>query len=1063
MKKFYVLGILFLLSVNSWGQNGIIGDGFGAGDWTTTDNFVAGVNASRLFITQSNIDNGNAYFRLVRNWSSDYTNFGPSGCVDTDWTNPGVRYVMSVCGSGAFYINTPNTTDNYVFKTPNGDTAMEFVYFRVQGDIRNITSVSSSVIAPYLPVTITATLDGSFNPGQGAYLRYTSDGWSTSYIVPMTGSGTSYSAEIPYSVNTPNSTIQYYAFTSGDGLTIDPSDADLFTINYNNNGGSSYQYTVTSNIDWCNLQLPTNTPHALVMGEDYTMYSQVYIDGLTNSTTTVDSNVTCWFGYNSTNTDPATWTNWVLASSSADLGNNYEYSLSTRDLLPSTNGTYYIATRYQYNSEPYVYGGYNTDNGSGGYGGFWGAYYNGMISESGVFDVEPISIIGDAVGTPPNDIIDMYSIDGENFSVTVNLTTNWLKFIRDHDWGNNDWGFSGGLDTFYLGTATLEGSTNFTVPVTGTYLANFNITTGVYSFTYVDCTVSHTTTWTSGAWNNGPPTILSKAIIDDTYSTSTDGEFITCECEVNSSNTLTVDNDTYLSVAGKITNNGSIVIESQGNLVQYADAITNDGAGTYQVNKSASGAMDYDYIYWSSPVSDADLTSVFASNPQDYIWEFVTGNFLDIYSGTSYPQTTGTTGDGYDDNGDDWRNMNDSSFNGDGSTLMNPTQGYIVLVEGSEIPLDFTNMEMNPGQNVEFTGGVFNNGTYNFTSSQDGTTDQDEYNPNLNFTGNPYPSAISAERFLLANPHVETLYFWTHQTAVAPNPGPNAYDFDNSDYASYTLTGGVASSNGGVIPTGNIASCQGFMASITEGSTDDIVYTNLMRLSVNNDNFYRLDGEGQDKIWLNLTNDVDLFRQVLVAFLPSTTEGVDNQYDGLRLYDNTITDFYTLINNNHYSINAMPTFENSQIIPLGIQIQTSGTFAIDIDHTSGIFIDGQAIYLEDTYENIIHDFATGTYTFYSETGSFNDRFILRFTDDALSITNNELSNLQLYPNPSNGLFYIKNAGQENIEISVYDITGKLVMQKNVAQSVDIRNFTPGVYVAQLKTEQGTTVRKLIVE
>ncbi|MFN8134768.1 MAG: hypothetical protein U0Z17_05950 [Bacteroidales bacterium] len=41
-------------------------------------------------------------------------------------------------------------------------------------------------------------------------------------------------------------TVKYYIFTSGNSLTIPPADADLYTINLLNNGGSNYEYTIQS-------------------------------------------------------------------------------------------------------------------------------------------------------------------------------------------------------------------------------------------------------------------------------------------------------------------------------------------------------------------------------------------------------------------------------------------------------------------------------------------------------------------------------------------------------------------------------------------------------------------------------------------------------------------------------------------------------------------------------------------------------------------------------------------------------------------------------------------------
>ena len=141
---FFALLFIFIGFLNSNAQNGIVGAGFTNG-WTASDivGFDASANTSRIKILQAK-GTGSQYFRMVRNWDSNVNQLGPAGCVDADWTNPGISYNnMPECGSGAFFINCPNTTDNYVFKTPNsGTTSSNFVYFRVQGNIRTISSVT---------------------------------------------------------------------------------------------------------------------------------------------------------------------------------------------------------------------------------------------------------------------------------------------------------------------------------------------------------------------------------------------------------------------------------------------------------------------------------------------------------------------------------------------------------------------------------------------------------------------------------------------------------------------------------------------------------------------------------------------------------------------------------------------------------------------------------------------------------------------------------------------------------------------------------------------------------
>ncbi len=253
MKK--ILLTLLLITCTVQAQNGIIGAGFTDG-WNLfgePDNngdivfFDAGAGTSRIK-TLNPRGTDDQFFRLVRGWDGNKTQFGPFNCVNTDWTNPGQSYGMSVCTDGAFFINCPNTTDNYVFKTPDGSSSTSFVYFRVEGAVRSVSSVTQSPLADNVvvgqDVTVTATLDGTFSTGQGVYIRYTKDSYSTSVVTEMTGSGTTYTTTIPAAYNTANANVSYYIFTSGSGLTISGADADWYTINLNNNGGSNYTYNV---------------------------------------------------------------------------------------------------------------------------------------------------------------------------------------------------------------------------------------------------------------------------------------------------------------------------------------------------------------------------------------------------------------------------------------------------------------------------------------------------------------------------------------------------------------------------------------------------------------------------------------------------------------------------------------------------------------------------------------------------------------------------------------------------------------------------------------------------
>lgn len=82
----------------------------------------------------------------------------------------------------------------------------------------------------------------------------------------------------------------------------------------------------------------------------------------------------------------------------------------------------------------------------------------------------------------------------------------------------------------------------------------------------------------------------------------------------------------------------------------------------------------------------------------------------------------------------------------------------------------------------------------------------------------------------------------------------------------------------------------------------------------------------------------------------------------------------------------------------------------------------------------------------------------------LSIKNYEIPGLVAYPNPTNSSWTISTGGQEIQAIDLYNVIGKRVLRlepNNISANVDDSSLAPGVYIATIKTEKGTSSRKLI--
>jgi hypothetical protein len=252
------------------------------------------------------------------------------------------------------------------------------------------------------------------------------------------------------------------------------------------------------------------------------------------------------------------------------------------------------------------------------------------------------------------------------------------------------------------------------------------------------------------------------------------------------------------------------------------------------------------------------------------------------------------------------------------------------------------------------------------------------------------------------------------------------------------------------------------MASVLDGITSpsNVTYKNSMRTTGNNDTFLRQvsDIPQVSRLWLNMTG-ANSFNQIAVGFDISTadTYGIG---DAPRVASAIDTDFYSIIPevSGAFAIQFLSEFQEDKIVSLGISVLNQGIFEITLNHADGIFLNGQTIYLEDTYQNIIHDLTASAYIFTQDAvENLNDRFVLRFTNAALSNEETALNEVKVYPNPSTGVFNIAYYGSETLQYTVYDLTGKTLMS-GTGNQINLSNRAIGIYFA--KITDGTAVRTL---
>lgn len=554
---------------------------------------------------------------------------------------------------------------------------------------------------------------------------------------------------------------------------------------------------------------------------------------------------------------------------------------------------------------------------------------------------------------------------------------------------------------------------------------NFNSVSGITKHRVARiklCTNSSSLNGT--VWTNGPPSGGKELIFHDDY--IIENSVNVCSCSIDAGKKVVVSNGKTLGLTFNYIGLGTLVLEDSASLYQSDDESIN--TGIVEVKRKSTPILKFDYTYWSSPVMNQKLFDVSPNTLSDKFFSFDT-----II--------------------EDW--INESPSN-------NMINGKGYIIRG---PQDYSTTIANSYEAV--FKGVPNNG---IVSIPIGATDTS------NLIGNPYPSALDADLFLNKNAEIidGTIYFWTHNTPITNNI------YTSNDYAMYNLLGGVGTSaainSGGnnSKPNGKIASGQSFfVASINGGGT--AVFNDSMRIVEQNTFFYKSNsnekikhsnGIEKHRIWLNLSNTQGAFKQILVGYTSGATNQIDRSFDGETFDGNEFLDFYSINQGVNLAIQgrALP-FEENDEIPLGYTTEVEGIFNINIDEIDGLFAH-QSVFIEDKITNQIYDLKKEGYSFFSQKGVFNDRFVLRYT-------NRNLSTSDFNPKGNRVLIFCKN---QQIKISapsqmidrvlIYDLLGKKIYQKKNIDATEITIsdlvLSPQVLIIKTQLQSGKYIFEKIL-
>lgn len=559
----------------------------------------------------------------------------------------------------------------------------------------------------------------------------------------------------------------------------------------------------------------------------------------------------------------------------------------------------------------------------------------------------------------------------------------------------------------------------------------------------------------------------------------------------------------YVQQDINLTSNSNLYLRNNAQLLQGTTGISgNTGAGSLSVYQEGT-SDNFDYNYWCSPVGNAS-TSIGNENFGITLLNKPTSAIV------STPTTVLSTSDS---NGTSkplaiaakWiyklinaNNYSQWIFVG-GATTLAPGEGFSMKGTSGTDATDpeGTGITNNPGgaQRYDFRGKP-NDGNITITLGINNAT----------LTGNPYPSALHLNAFLLDGSNTATAgiaYFWEQDktvnshTLVNYKGGYGSYSPVNltssgvyvpATFNSYNADGSInttGSSTGLVIDRRYSPIGQGFVISANANGT--AIFKNNQRVFIkestgssqfekkapqekmaNNEKVTEKIVEKVSHFKLNTIINNQFTRQLALAFVPEATDGIDIGIDALNMDDSLPNDVTFWLENGSYVIQGI-NFDENKMIPLFVKVTTTTTFKFFIPEVVN-FDTSQMIYLYDTLDNSYHDIKNGIFEIAVEPGIYLDRFKITFKNQATLGTGNEIIK-HFFISQDNSSSNLKVFNPNNLTLksfTLYDVLGKIVLSKKDLGTdqnyiFSTSGLSNGVYITEFLTINNERfIKKIII-
>lgn len=132
---------------------------------------------------------------------------------------------------------------------------------------------------------------------------------------------------------------------------------------------------------------------------------------------------------------------------------------------------------------------------------------------------------------------------------------------------------------------------------------------------------------------------------------------------------------------------------------------------------------------------------------------------------------------------------------------------------------------------------------------------------------------------------------------------------------------------------------------------------------------------------------------------------------------------------------------------------------------------GTNLIMNSPYTNVVSYEQTCFMKFiYSGTGPFYNPDDLAYfftchkleTTPALTTTNQTQNLFQVYPNPVSDLLHIKTSNEANFLITIFELNGRLLMEKQNTPTIDLSMLQNGIYLLNITSKGKKFTQKIMV-